>query len=501
MVFRIGDIVTILGLANLVLSAPADSLHRRQSTIVDCLEAASVPVISNSSPNYAAEVIPYNLRTPFFPIAAAVPETADQVSSAVICAKQFGLKVAARSGGHSYAGFGLGGQDGSLMIDMKTFKYVNLDPVTQIATIGAGTRLGDVSYSLYNLGGRALPHGLCPGVGISGHALHGGYGFASRMWGTTLDTILEMEVVLADGSIVTTSRTENEDLFWALRGAGSSFGIVTKFKLQTLEAPANGVRFTYSFGSPTTGSNISYHVQIFRALQEYAQTTAPKELSLRLWTLTDVFEITGVYWGTRENFDAVIAPLVSNWPAQTTVVIEEDNWLDTLVALANGATLPQPIDYTQHDTFLAKSIVAPELLTSNALTSFFNYHQNSRNAPVPWWVIGDLYGGTHSNISSFSLDSASYAVRNSLFTFQLYATTTDQPFPAEGITFMNGLAHSLISAQPETHFTAYPNYIDPTLSASDAHNLYYGSQYQRLLNIKRSVDPEMRFWNPQAIGV
>lgn len=163
MVFRIRNIVAVLGLANLVLSAPADSLQRRQSTIVDCLEAASVPVISDSSPNYASEVIPYNLRTPFFPIAAAVPETVDQVSSAVICANQFGLKVAARSGGHSYAGFGLGGQDGSLMVDMKMFKYVELDPVTQIATIGAGTRLGDVSYSLYNLGGRALPHGLCPG--------------------------------------------------------------------------------------------------------------------------------------------------------------------------------------------------------------------------------------------------------------------------------------------------------------------------------------------------
>lgn len=134
---------------------------------------------------------------------------------------------------------------------------------------------------------------------------------------------------------------------------------MTKFKLQTLEAPANGVRFTYSFGTPTTGSNISYHVQIFRALQEYAQTTAPKELALRLWTLTDVFEITGVYWGTRGDFDTVIAPLVASWPAQTTVVIEEDNWLDTLVAVANGATLPQPLDYTQHDTFVRSTSPPP----------------------------------------------------------------------------------------------------------------------------------------------
>lgn len=137
----------------------------------------------------------------------------------------------------------------------------------------------------------------------------------------------------------------------ALRGAGSSFGIVTKFKLQTLQAPANGVRFTYSFGQPPR-DNISYRVAIFQALQLYALNTAPKELALRLWTLNDVFEVTGVYWGTRADFDIVIAPLLAQWPSQTTGVFEEHPWLDMLSSLANGETLAQPLAYTKHETFV-----------------------------------------------------------------------------------------------------------------------------------------------------
>lgn len=97
---------------------------------------------------------------------------------------------------------------------------------------------------------------------------------------------------------------------------------------------------------------ISYHVSIFRALQEYAQTIAPKELALRLWTLNDVFEVTGVYWGTKSDFDTVIAPLLAKWPSKTTVVIEEHGWLDMLQSLASGDTLPQPLDYTKHETFV-----------------------------------------------------------------------------------------------------------------------------------------------------
>lgn len=164
MVLHLRNFVTLLGFANLVLSAPADEIEKRQLTLVSCLQAASVPTIESSASAYTDEVLPFNLRVPFFPQAVAVPETVNHVSSALICAQLFDVKVAARCGGHSYAGFGLGGKDGSLVIDMQKFKSVVVDQNTKVATIGAGTRLGDVAYNLFNQGGRALPHGLCPGL-------------------------------------------------------------------------------------------------------------------------------------------------------------------------------------------------------------------------------------------------------------------------------------------------------------------------------------------------
>lgn len=156
--------VALLGLARLALSIPAgiDTIVSRD-TLAGCLGTSNVPTISPSDSAYGHEVIPYNLRLPFFPIAVAVPTTSAHVSAAIKCAQKFHTKVAARSGGHSYAAYGLGGVNGSLMIDMKKFRALSVDPNTKVATIGAGLRLGDVATGIYNMGGRALPHGTCPG--------------------------------------------------------------------------------------------------------------------------------------------------------------------------------------------------------------------------------------------------------------------------------------------------------------------------------------------------
>ena len=153
------SIVALLGFIRLALSIPADL----DTTLGGCLGTYNVPTISPSDADYPATVSPYNLRTPFFPVDVAVPTTAAHVSSALKCAQKFQTKVAARSGGHSYAAFGLGGVNGSLMIDMKKFRELSVDPNTYVATVGAGLRLGDIASGIYNISARALPHGVCPG--------------------------------------------------------------------------------------------------------------------------------------------------------------------------------------------------------------------------------------------------------------------------------------------------------------------------------------------------
>lgn len=114
-------------------------------------------------------------------------------------------------------------------MDMKRFDQFSMDNTTHVATIRPGTMLGDVDTKLYNAGGRAMPHGICPTIRTGGHFTIGGLGPTSRQWGLALDLVEEVEVVLANSSIVRASNTQSQDVFFGGRGASASFGIVTEF--------------------------------------------------------------------------------------------------------------------------------------------------------------------------------------------------------------------------------------------------------------------------------
>jgi FAD/FMN-containing dehydrogenase len=131
--------------------------------IYSCLSAAHVPQELPGSEDFTQDIIPYNLRVNFTPIALAVPQTVPQVQAAVKCAAEYGIKVNPKSGGHSYAGHSIGGEDGHLVIDLKYFDDVTVDTASNVATVGPGARLGNLALALYNQGGRAIAHGICPG--------------------------------------------------------------------------------------------------------------------------------------------------------------------------------------------------------------------------------------------------------------------------------------------------------------------------------------------------
>lgn len=144
------------------------------TTIEQCLTGAFVPIVSPASSEFALLAQTYNSRLTYKPAYMILPTTTAHIASAVGCAKSFGVKVQAKSGGHSYASFGMGGQDGSLIISLVNFQGISVDGAG-VASVGAGVRLGNLAVGIFNQGGRALPHGLCPAVGIGGHASHGGY--------------------------------------------------------------------------------------------------------------------------------------------------------------------------------------------------------------------------------------------------------------------------------------------------------------------------------------
>ena len=161
------------------------------------------------------------------PAAIARCETADHVVQALRFAREAGLEVSVRGGGHNFAGFAVA--DGALMIDLSVMRRVTVDPQARRAVCGGGATWADVDAATQEHG-LAVTGGFISHTGIGGLTLGGGIGWLTRLAGLSCDSLVGAEVVTADGRILHTSADENPELHWALRGGGGNFGVVTAFE-------------------------------------------------------------------------------------------------------------------------------------------------------------------------------------------------------------------------------------------------------------------------------
>jgi len=168
-------------------------------------------------------------------------DVADVISS-VNFARKHGLLLAIRSGGHNAGGLGI--CDDGLVIDLAPIKYTRIDPVACTATVGGGCTWGDVDHATHAFG-LAAPSGIISTTGVGGLTLGGGIGHLTRKCGLTIDNLLSADVVLADGKFVKANADENADLFWAIRGGGGNFGVITSFtfKLHPIDTVYGGPMF------------------------------------------------------------------------------------------------------------------------------------------------------------------------------------------------------------------------------------------------------------------
>src|SRR5689334_21154144 len=175
----------------------------------------------------------FNARRPDrVPAAVALPRSDDDVIAAVQLAREWGLKIAVRSGGHSWAAWSV--RDGALLIDMGRMRSIEYDADTGIAVVNPAVQGGHELTPFLDAHGRMFPGGHCASVGIGGFLLQGGQGWNSRYYGWGCESVVGIDVVTADGRPVHADEHENSDLLWAARGAGPGFfGVVTRFHLQT----------------------------------------------------------------------------------------------------------------------------------------------------------------------------------------------------------------------------------------------------------------------------
>lgn len=159
---------------------------------------------------------------------AAIARVADaaDVATAITHACRHGREIAVRSGGHSLAGHGTG--DGALVIDLRELRGIHIDLEAGVVWAGAGLTAGELTAAL-SPHGVGVPFGDTASVGLGGITLGGGIGFLARKHGLTVDSLLAAEIVTADGEVLMASETSHPDLFWALRGGGGNFGVVTRF--------------------------------------------------------------------------------------------------------------------------------------------------------------------------------------------------------------------------------------------------------------------------------
>jgi FAD/FMN-containing dehydrogenase len=183
-------------------------------------------VLTPDDPGYADAIRTWNGMVDKQPKMVVRPGSAADVAAAIRYATAEGLPLSVFGGGHHIAGTSL--VDGGLTIDLCRLTGVDVDPDAATATVGAGCRLRDVDEATQRHG-LAVPLGFISNVGVGGLTLGGGLGYLTRRFGWTVDNLLEVEIVTADGDVRRASPDENPDLFWGVRGAGANLGVVTRF--------------------------------------------------------------------------------------------------------------------------------------------------------------------------------------------------------------------------------------------------------------------------------
>jgi FAD/FMN-containing dehydrogenase len=201
------------------------------------------------------------------PAAIARCVDAADVMTCVNYARENGLLLAIRGGGHN--GPGLGSCNDGLVIDLSRMRGVRVDPVAKTAQVGGGCVWGEVDHASHAFG-LAAASGIISSTGVGGLTLGGGIGHLSRKYGLTIDNLLAVDMVLADGSFVTASNQQNQDLFWAVRGGGGNFGVATSFtfRLHPVDTVMAGPMFWALEDAPA----------VMRAYEQFI-TNAPEEIS------------------------------------------------------------------------------------------------------------------------------------------------------------------------------------------------------------------------------
>jgi FAD/FMN-containing dehydrogenase len=448
-------------------------------------------VVTPSDPKYARARLAENTRFDAVkPLAIAFPESVADVQKAVRWARKYDVRLAARSGGHSYGGYST---TRGLVLDLSRLAAVQ-PAANGTARIGGGALLIDV-YDRLASAGRILPGGSCSTVGIGGLALGGGVGFASRKHGTTSDNVVGLRIVTADGRALTCSPSENADLYWACRGGGGgNFGVVADFTFRTY--PVSGVT-TFSIAWPWANARA-----VVQEWQRWAPDTPDGLFSvLNLHVARGAppgIAAAGQFFGSESELRTLLRPLVGTG-APTLVSVVARSYMEAVfhwaacgsVAACHPAGTPG--GRVPRATFKAKSRYALGPISAAGVDAIVRALEGGSSVPglVGGGVLLDSYGGAINRVPAAA---TAFVHRTARFSLQFSAYWAPGTRSAPSLDWLDRFYRAAV---PFLSAFAYQNYIDPDLATWK--HAYYGANLARLVQVKRRFDPTNVFRFAQSI--
>jgi FAD/FMN-containing dehydrogenase len=382
-----------------------------------------------------------------------------------------GLPVAIRGGGHNVAGTGVG--DGSIVIDLARLKSVRVDPAGRRARAGGGVLWREYDHETQAFG-LASPGGAISTTGIAGLTLGGGYGYLSRRYGMACDNLLSADVVTASGELITASADTRADLFWALRGGGGNFGVVTSFEFQlhTVREPLGGMIVFPLEMSKTV-------LQRFRELS--LEASDDLTLLAAILPAPDGGKCVGV----------VLSDIGAGMAGERAVRAFRELGsvlLDTVARMPYCAMQQQvDVSYPKGQRHYWKSAFL-KVLTDEVIDLMIETMDTS---PSPLNIIMlENYGGAVARVAN---DATAFGHRDAIFNLSILAISNHPAMDTEQKAWAREGWQKIL---PYSTGGSYVNYMS---AGEDVHSAYHDARFQRLAAIKAQYDPRNLFCFNQNI--
>jgi len=475
-------IATALTTQARLLAGCADAASPSDAAWRDLASRLGGRVLRPGEPGYLEAALPYNLRwAGILPAGIARCATAEDVATSILWSRENGIDLAARSGGHSYAGYS---STIGLQIDVGDLSTATVDPSRATATVGAGVRNGGLSAAL-EPHGFAMSQGRCPTVSVSGLTLGGGFGFSARRFGLTCDALTETTLVTADGAIVTCNAASNPDLYWACRGGGGgSFGINTSFTFTLGTADDVAVYEIEWRGRDAAAS-------VYAALQQIL-ARASDALSLRIGLRVQrdanedqpVLTALGQLFGSSDELRALLAPAFAAAPPRREVIAD----LSFYEGKDFLADLGPPHGFAERSSYTSGPLAEAGIdVLLDGLARWPGTAGTGFVSTFGW-------GGAIARVAP---EATAVVHRDTLLLVALGSTwgeTDDGATIDAALDWLDGFFADL---QPHVLPQSYQNFSDPALI--DWQRAYYGANLARLAAIKAQIDPDDVFRFAQSV--